>query len=104
MGLFGKSPQQVEEEKLDGVLRRVIITPETMEQYSARVGYAVKMVDTGCRDKGIFVEEVSGDLGATLGTKKRLVDGGVEAIVNAHYCNAAYCSTPGHYGLPVRRA
>lgn len=106
MGLFGKSSDEkkrVKEEKrieaeqeqqralnvrkqqqeeYKKILLRVILTPETKEQYESRVGYAVEVIETGERNKGVMVW-ARDDYLPEGRLWKRLAESGIEAIVQA---------------------
>lgn len=104
MGLFRNNEEKKEEQRLDGILRNVPITPESRTDYEKRVGYSVVPIDTGGRDKGVFIFEDGGNFNSSITVKKRLVDSGVEALVNAIYCNRTGYASPRYYALPVRKA
>ncbi len=95
----------------NNILSQVIITPENLESYQRRVGYAVGVIDTGERNKGVtFKREYSDtdyELLSSDQLKKLLAETGIEAIVETSYSfykdNHSFYICEFFYGLPVAR-
>lgn len=110
LGLF-KSKEKKEKEELeksyDAALERVIFTPESKSEYEKRVGYAVEVIETEKRNKGILFHAELGEycLVGGFGLKKRLVEAGIEAIVETNYSHTIIGFEYRHrfYGLPVAK-
>lgn len=91
----------------DTILSKVIFTPETIEEYQKRVGCVVEVIDTGEREKMIIFSANQFDFVGNDKVKKRLVEGGIEAILHANYITySSYDRAWDHLyvsGLPVAR-
>jgi hypothetical protein len=100
--------KEAAERKYEDILKQVIFTPESLEAYERRVGYAVEVIDTKERDKGVTFAKF--DRKYTLcGNKyleKHLAESGIEALVDTN--SSPHRDRDGdfvlyYYGLPVRR-
>jgi hypothetical protein len=97
----------IEREKRIRSLENVVITPESMEQYSRRVGYKVEQIVLPGFEKGVSADVT---YEKSDGTHRQLVHisdyefcmkEGICAIVNATLDKReSYCA---YYGIPVRR-
>jgi|SRR3989344_1763213 len=101
----GYEIRKTKEQSYDKFLAKVIITPETQEQYEKRVGHAVELIDVVAltnNNIGVIFSKSSGLIkhyyDDPVRFKKHLVEAGIEAVVNANF-------TEGNqfYGLPVAR-
>ena len=97
------------------ILSKVIITPESLESYQSRMGYAVEVIETSEIDKGVIFKKdgsqylLIGDSSLT----RRLVEAGIEALVETNitletsvYGGGGLVRTNSsqlYYGLPVAR-
>ena len=103
--------QKSEAKEYENILSQVVITPENLESYQRRVGYAVGVIDTGERNKGVtFKREYSDtdyELLSSDQLKKLLAETGIEAIVETSYSfykdNHSFYICEFFYGLPVAR-
>lgn len=81
--------KEKQETHYNEILSRVIITPESLESYQRRMGYTVEVIDTGEMNKGVTFlfnkDLVHTDPHTSEQVKKRLVESGIEAVVEANY-------------------
>ena len=99
------SPQDKEKE-YDRALSQVRFTPESKESYESRMGYSVEVIETGERNRGVIFQENEPGEGFLIGSeelKKRLVEGGIEAIVETNFSKTTGYASIFYYGLPVAR-
>ena len=78
----------VQEREYNHLLAKVIITPETQEQYQNRVGYPVELIDILPLTKnnlGVIFYQDRLISGGSLQLKKILVEAGIEALVNTNF-------------------
>lgn len=71
-------------------LSQVIITPESLESYQRRMGYAVEVIDTRLDDKGVVLNVWEGCLNQQQDyisdfLLEHLIKSGIEAVVEANY-------------------
>lgn len=102
------------EQKYVAAVSSIAIFPGSVAEYQAfRGGYEVEIIDTGRRDKGIFLVAEQDNFKLHFREKEwelrnHVVDNGIEAIVNAHYWyiragETGHLVNSGYYGLPVRK-
>lgn len=101
---------QKQERKLDDALAKVRFFPGSQEEYEAHAGYPVRIIDTGSRNIGVTfgMANIDSDYDYSLKgdfhLKKKLVDEGIEALIN---CNYSLGDNLVHYhriyGLPVAK-
>jgi hypothetical protein len=100
---------QRQEKELDAVLGRVKFFPGSQTEYETHVGYQVKIIDTGSRNMGIRFGMTNEDsdygLHGNFDFKKKLVDEGIEAVINCNYSLGGNNLRYYHriYGLPVAK-
>lgn len=99
------SESQLEQE-YDGILAKVKFTPESKEAYQARTGQILRVIDTETTDLGVVF--INGKLWGDFKLKQRLVEGGIELLVNTNYSysnsttyGGSISSKDCYYGLPV---
>ena len=111
MGLF-KSEEDKERERenirLNGQLSKVRFFPGPIELYQSFFGYEVEVIDTGTRDKGVVFEALDNgpwQCHASFESKKRLVEAGIEALIECSYTLGGNNLVRFHnkYGLPVAK-
>lgn len=101
--------QQKEEQELDAALAEVRFFPGSQTEYEAHVGYQVKIIDTGRRNLGVIFGMTNEDFDYHLfdgfNFKKKLVDEGIEAVINCNYSLGGNNIRLYHrrYGLPVAK-
>jgi len=107
-----KAERKALEEKLSKTLGKVKFFPGSIKEYESLVGYEVEIIDTGDREIGVTFGKCQRhgvtDFGCyeTLDCQQKLVDEGIEAIVNCKQCvenKGVTFSTYRRYGLPVRK-
>lgn len=93
---------KIEEENLDRELAKVRFFSGSLLEYESFVGYKVKIIDTGWRDIGVMFRRIGKEGYECIEgffRKKKLVEQGIEAVVNCNYSPFSYVI----YGLPVRK-
>ncbi len=100
---FAQKLRDEQEKAYDAALNQIVITPERQENYERRMGYAVEVIDTGEQNKGIILNSYPGSLhlNGNFRLKKRIVEAGIEAIVDTSYSKTEFYDF--FYGLPVAR-
>ncbi|GEM_PF-4461135 len=93
-----------QERRYEEILSKVIITPESQDQYERRVGYEVEQIDTGDKNKGVIFSNAINRTSFTLHDSLKLeclAKGGIEALIQANLTKYGYTSY--YYGLPVAK-
>ena len=102
-----KSVVDLTEEEIDERLKKVIITPESKSEYEKRVKYETRIIEGGGRVKGVLIYKNDEDFKfwISLEKKRKLVEEGIEAIVDANYTfsNSKNYFHEAYFGLPVSR-
>ncbi|MEK6857041.1 MAG: hypothetical protein AABX39_00450 [Nanoarchaeota archaeon] len=96
--------QTAEEQRIDYVLKQILVFPGSKKEFEEFVGYECAVIDTERRDLGItyYGNNPNYTLGDDL--SKKLVDNGIVGIVNATPISIyRYGDDGGRYGLPVAR-
>ena len=102
--------REAQDKELDKELDKVVITPETKDEYEKRVGHKVKVIEIrGRQDVGVhfYKKYKEGSLTCLepFDLRKGLVEKNIEAIVN---CNYSMSRGPNdfydeYWGIPVAR-